>query len=121
MSLEVVLTLPDDVVRSAERIARQSRRSVEVVLAAWLDRMASELPVEELDDNALLAACDAQTPPEEQAELSTLLAENREGRLDEPGRMKLDELASAYDRRLLRKSQALREAVARGLREPLAA
>jgi hypothetical protein len=121
MSPEVVLTVPDDVVRSAERIARQSRRSLEAVLAAWLDRAASELPVEELDDDALLTICDAQLSPEEQAELSTLLFENREGTLDETARVRLDELARAYDHRLLRKSQALREAVARGLREPLAA
>jgi hypothetical protein len=94
---------------------------VESVLAEWIDRVASELPVEALDDEELLTLCDLKLSASEQAELDALLAENREGRLDEPDRARLDDRMREYDRRLLRKSQALREAVARGLREPLAA
>jgi hypothetical protein len=77
--------------------------------------------VEALGDDEILALCDLQMGPAEQAALSGLLAENREGRLDDAGRTRLDECMREYDRTLLRKSQALREAVARGLRKPLAA
>jgi hypothetical protein len=118
---QVVLALPAALVRRAERIAQRSHRPLETVLAEWIDRAAAETPVEALDDDDLLAACDARMGQEEQAELSSLLADNREGRLDEAGRALLDERMREYDRRLLRKAQALREAVARGLREPMAA
>jgi hypothetical protein len=118
---QIVLALPRALVRKAERIAHRTHRAVEIVLAEWIDRAAAEPPVEALDDDELLAACDMQMSQAEQVELSALLADNREGRLDEAGRMRLDEHAREYDRRLLRKAQALREAVARGLREPMAA
>jgi hypothetical protein len=94
---------------------------VEAVLNEWLDRASAELPIEALDDAELLALCDLELPPSEQEELSSLLEGNREGRLEEAGRARLDALMHVYDRHLLRKSQALREAVARGLRKPLAA
>jgi hypothetical protein len=118
---QVVLTVPKAVVRSAEQAATRTRRPVEAILAEWLDRGAAEPPVEALDDAGVLALCDLQLSPAEQAELDTLLAENSEGQLDDAGKRRLDACMDAYDRRLLRKSQALREAVARGLREPMAA
>jgi hypothetical protein len=118
---QVTLTLPRALVRSAEQVAARTQRPVETVLAEWLDRAAAELPVEALEDADLLALCDLQLSPAEQAELDALLAQNREGELDEAGKRRLDAVMEAYDRRLLRKSQALREAVGRGLREPLAA
>ncbi len=82
--------------------------------------MSAELPVEALDDADLLSSCDVQLGQGEQTELSALLADNREARLDEVGRARLDDRMGQYDRLLLRKAQALREAVARGLREPVA-
>jgi hypothetical protein len=118
---QVVLTLPGAVVRSAKEVAARTRRPVESVLAEWLDRVAAELPVEALEDESLLSLCDLELSPTEQAEIDALLAGNREGELDEAGERRLDACMQAYDRRLLRKSQALREAVARGLRSPLAA
>jgi hypothetical protein len=118
---QVVLTLPSALVRSAKLVATRTQRSLETVLAEWLDRAAAELPVEALDDASLLALCELRLSSAEQAELDALLAANREGDLDEAGKSRLDACMQAYDLQLLRKSQALREAVARGLREPLAA
>jgi hypothetical protein len=118
---QVTLTLRRTVVRSAEQIAARTRRPVETVLAEWLDRAAGEVPVEALDDAGLLSLCELQLSAAEQAELDGLLVDNREGRLDETGKNRLDAVMEEYDRLLLRKSQALREAVARGLRESLAA
>lgn len=118
---QVVLTLPGVLVRRAERMARRTQRSTEAVLAEWIDLAASEVPVEALDDDDLLAVCDLQLTAHEQEELSALLGDNREGRLDDAGRARLDAVMARYDRLLLRKAQALREAVRRGLRAPLAA
>ena len=118
---QVVLTLPSAIVRSAKQIATRTQRPLETVLAEWLDRAAAELPVDALDDASLLLLCDLRLSSAEQAELDALLAANREGELDDAGKSRLDACMQAYDRQLLRKSQALREAVARGLRKPLAA
>jgi hypothetical protein len=60
-----------------------------------------------------------QLTPTQEASLSELLVHNREGMLDAEGRRKLDELMHIYEHGLLRKAQALRVAVQRGLREPL--
>jgi hypothetical protein len=49
-------------------------------------------------------------------ELSHLLARNREGQLDEVERQRLDELMQVYRAGLLRKAQALKVAVEKGLR-----
>jgi len=51
--------------------------------------------------------------------LSDLLDRNRERRLDEAGRRRLDELMLQYEQGLLRKAQTLRVAAERGLIEPL--
>lgn len=118
---QVILTLPRALVRAAERIAQRTQRPLETVLVEWIDRAAADSPLETLDDGDLLAVCDVRMSEPEQAELSSLLAENREGHLDEAGKALLDERMRRYDQLLLRKAQALREAVARGLREPMAA
>ena len=72
-----------------------------------------------LSDEEVLALTDLQLTPEQQATLSNLLAQNREETLDIDGRRQLDELMRLYEHGLLRKAQALRVAVQRGLCEPL--
>lgn len=119
--VEVVLAVSNQVLHSAERVARQTQQPIEAVLSAWLDRTAAELPVEDLDDEELVALCNLELPPQSQAELTTLLEGHREGTLDESARAELERRMDEHDRLLLRKSQALREGVRRGLRAPLAA
>ncbi len=63
---------------------------------------------------------DLQLSDEQQLVLSELLERNRENRLDEQNRRHLDELMRVYEHGL-RKSQAFRVAVQRGLLEPLQA
>lgn len=48
------MPVSNEVLRTAERIARQTGQSIGAVLSAWLDRSAAELPVEELGDDRLL-------------------------------------------------------------------
>jgi hypothetical protein len=89
------------------------------VSTAQSEQIVIERPVETLSDKEVLALTDLQLAPEEQSRLSDLLERNREGDLDAEGERQLDELMRGYEKGLLRKAEALRIAVQRGLREPL--
>jgi hypothetical protein len=100
-------------------VAAQTRRSVEDVLAAWLESVVVERPVEELSDDEVLALAELRLTDEQDARLSGLLERNLEGALDAAGQRELDEMMRLYEQGLLRKSQALKVAVRRCLREQL--
>lgn len=119
MTDTVTLNLPDKIAQNARRIAAKTHRSLPDVLLGWLDQIASDLPVEDLNDEQLLATSVMQLDPMIQAELSELLAANREGTLTRQQRLHLDELMQLYRRNLIRKAQAVKTAVDRGLRPPL--
>lgn len=119
MSRQMVVEVSDRAERSAVQVAAQSQRRVEDVIAEWIDRVATELPVEWLSDDKVLALADLQMEIGQQEELSRLLASNQEGTLDAQGRFRLNKLMYVYRRGLVRKAQAIREAVQRGLRPPL--
>ena len=121
MSAQMTIEVSDQVALQAARIAALSRRRRQDVLAEWLERAVAELPVEALTDDEVLALADLQLSEEQQTLLSDLLQCNREGTIDAARQRQLDELMRVYERGLLRKSQALREAVKRGLKEPLSA
>jgi len=118
---QITLQVPNRVVRQAAYKALQNRQPVEEILNEWLERAITEMPVEELPDEEVLALVMLQLTPNQQAKLSDLLVRNREDQLDAEGRRELDELMRLYEHGLLRKAQALRVAVKRGLREPLQA
>ena len=80
---------------------------------------AGDVPLEELTDEEILAIRDQQLDAEQQAALSDLLARQREGLLTDAGRARLDDLLDLYRRGLVRKAQALKIAVDRGLQPPL--
>jgi hypothetical protein len=115
----VTLEVPEPVVESARAIATLTNRRVEDVLVDWLDRAATELPVEQLSDAQVLALRDLQMGESEQAELDALLAAQREGALADADRHRLDSLMAHYRRGLVRKAQALKVAAERGLQPPL--
>ncbi|MCW5933625.1 MAG: hypothetical protein KIT45_04890 [Fimbriimonadia bacterium] len=119
MPKHISLQVSDRVARQATRLAKQSQRPVEDILTDWLEWAASEMPVEMLSDEEVLELSDLQLSVEQQATLSDLLAQQQDNRLDEEAKHQLDELMRFYEHGLLRKAQALREAVHRGLREPL--
>ena len=121
MSQQITIEVSEQVVRQATQVAAQTERSVEEVLASWLESVITELPVEELSNDEVLALTELHFTDEQQATLSDLLAENREGTLDAERQKQLDELMRLYEHGLLRKSQALRVAVQRGLIAPLQA
>lgn len=115
----VTLNLPEVVATRARAIASQTHRRIEDVLIEWLDREAIEPPVETLSDAEVLALADMQLTTAQQSELDDLLFDQREGQLAEQSRQRLDELMDIYRRGMVRKAQALRVAVRRGLRPPL--
>ena len=125
MSQQVTIQVSEQVARQAAQVAAQTERSLEEVLASWLELASrleadfAELLVEEMSDTELLALTEAQFTDEQQAILSDLLEQNREGTLDAEGQRQLDYLMRLYERGLLRKSQALRIAVQRGIMSPL--
>ena len=119
MSEQVTIQVSDRVMHQAAHTAARSQRPVEEVLAEWLERVITEMPVETLSDEEVLALADLQLTTEQQEALSDLLVRNRESALDAEGRRQLDDLMHLYEQGLLRKAQALRVAVQRGLREPL--
>jgi hypothetical protein len=114
----ITLELPGTVARSAREVANRKHKSLEDVLMEWLYKAATELPVESLSDEQVLALCDMELEPEEQAELSRLLAKAREGKIVPSERIHLDKLMQRYRHGLVRKAEAWQEAVSRGLRPP---
>jgi hypothetical protein len=120
MAEVITLELPDTLARRARAEANRTNRPLEAVLLEWLSRIeTAEPPVESLPDEQVLALSDSQMEPQTNEELSDLLARNREGQLDETARRRLDELMQLYRSGWVRKAQALKVAVDRGLRPPL--
>ena len=119
MSEMVTLQLPDNVLQSAREVATRTHRRVEDVLVEWIDQAAANMPIESLSDADILGLCDLQMTEADQQELSLLLARNREDQLNETECHRLDDLMTIYRRGLVRKVQAWKEAVARGLKAPI--
>ena len=76
-------------------------------------------PVSELPDASVLALADSQMEPELDRRLSVLLGKQQDGDRLDVERRELAALMQAYQEGMLRKAQALAEAVRRGLMEPL--
>ena len=126
--MQITLNLPDTIYHQAARLAQMTDQDVARVLAETItsslaplgaDALASR-PVEELSDRDLLAAADAQMSPPQGQRLNALLDQQQSGALTEPMRGELAALMQVYHEALIRKAFALREAVRRDLRPPLA-
>lgn len=115
----VTLELPKQLTSQARQVAAQTHRHFEEILVEWLDRGAAEPSIESLSDEEVIALADIQMPPPQQEELSDLLDGNREGLLSRDEKAALDELMQIYRHGLVRKGQAINEAVSRGLKPPL--
>ena len=128
MITQVTVTLPDAVYRNAVRLAQLTQREVGDVLTDTLalslpmlpDDTEVAVPIGELSDQELLALTMLELPSAQDRQLSTLLDRQQAGGLTAEEQRQLAGLMQAYHAGLLRKAQALQEAVRRGLREPLA-
>ena len=116
MTQTVILQMPGDIVQRAQAAANRSGRGFEEVLVSWISPTDSP---ETLSDEDVLALCDSLMPVGEQDQLSDLLEAQGEGVLSAADRSRLDELMGNYRRGMIRKAEALRIAVSRGLRPPL--
>ncbi len=112
----VTLQLSETLAQKAMEIATFTHRRLEDVLIEFIDHAITELPVELLPDEQVLALCDMQMETKQQEVFSDLLARNQEGELNEVEVKKLDELMQVYRHDSVRKARALKVAVERGLK-----
>ena len=125
--MDITLSLPDEVLAKAGALAHRSGRKIEEVLSDTLSLSISSIgsetcdstPWKQRNDEEVLRLCELELPPDDDRQLSELLAKQGEGNLNASERTRLAVLMSRYHDGLLLKAEAMREAVERGLRPPL--
>jgi hypothetical protein len=128
MAVEVTLKLPERLVEHAKRFGEATQRDVGQVLADALELMWAtigtvpefEPPVSTLSDDEVLALTDLKLELVQNERLGELQARGKRQALTEAERAELLALLHIYQTGQLRKSEALAEAVRRGLRDALA-
>ena len=126
MTTELTIALPNDVYNRAEWLAKRTGRTVADVVAQAADLSlrplgapsAPEPPPEAWSDEAILAAANAMMVDADDRRFSELLQRQQDGPLSAVERTELQALLEQYQLGMLRKAQALREAVQRGLLHP---
>lgn len=132
MTTQIILTLPDEVYKKAEHFAQLTSRDVADVLTQAIALSLStiepqpaptdsrkSISVASLSDEEVIALTELQMEPDQDQRLSKLLYDQQAGILTDAEHPQLWALMQVYQEKLLLKAQALREAVQRGLREPL--
>jgi hypothetical protein len=127
MTTRVMVTLQDDVYRRVERLAQLTSREVADLLADTITLALQPLAVSAesvpavtaLSDEDVLGLTELQMAPKQDRRLSVLLQKQQERALSVAEQTELLLLMQVYQEGVLRKAQALREAVQRGLRPPL--
>lgn len=127
MSTQVRITLHDEIYRRAKRLAQMSNRNIEDLLAQAIELSLSTVgaaadnykPVSKLSDGEVLELSEMQMDAKQDRRFSRLLDKQQAGKLSNSEEPELLALIQNYQEKLLRKAQALREAVRRGLRGPL--
>jgi hypothetical protein len=92
---------------------------MQVVLTPVQESPESEPAVTTMSDAEVLALTQVQMAPRQGRRLDDLLAMQREESLAAPAQAELLALMQEYNRLWIRQSEALAEAVRRGLRQPL--
>ena len=133
MNKPITLNLPEDVYNRASGLAQLIGRDLaDVLIEAISLSLSSTSPINESDrhfsesvkslsDREVIALSELQMESEQDLRLSQLLSKQQEDTLSEAERPELWTLMQIYQTLLLKKAVALREAVERGLREPLEA
>jgi hypothetical protein len=126
MDAQITVTLPEELLRRAELLARRTGRALPDLLTETitlsLQPLGTTTPSEDLHtcpDEQVQAESELEMLPAEDNRLSLLLDRQQEGTLAPAERAELTSLLHKYQCLLLRKAQALQESVRRGLREPL--
>jgi hypothetical protein len=129
MTVPVTLNLPEDLYQRAANFANLLGKDVMEVLVdtltlslASIGTQSGVMPaVTTLSDQDVLALSESRLQPKDDERLSELLGKQQEGLLTQDEQSELLGLMQIYQEGLLRKAQALKESVQRGLREPLSA
>jgi uncharacterized protein YecA (UPF0149 family) len=119
MNQEVTLKISDRIIQQATLAASRKKNRVEEVLSDWLESVFQEKFTDKMSDKEILALTKIQISPDEQERLSELLFKNRETGLNKDEQRELDLMIEISERNMVKKSEALRVAVQRGLIEPL--
>lgn len=123
--MQVTVNLPEETYRRAKRLAQLTRREVADVLADTLSLSlptladGNSLSLQDMADEQVLVLTKLQLSVEEDSRLSALLERQQAGELTDEERADLYRLMQVYQEGLLLKSEALAEAVFRGLIPPL--
>jgi hypothetical protein len=126
MSTQITLELPDELYEQAQQWAAITQQDLSATLTDALSLAliplprTNEPPVADLSDEEVLAMTKTRLTPAQGHRLSELLAKQRENELSETERAELQALMHYYYHLWIQQSEALAEAVARGLRPPLA-
>ncbi len=124
MATEVILSLPDDVYHQAARLAQVMNQDVSHVSAEAIESALSPLgssavvfaPVGKLPDREVLAAAELRMDEAQGKRLGKLLDRQQARKLSDTERSEIAALMQVYHGNLVRKAQALSEAVRRGLK-----
>ncbi|HUN09502.1 MAG TPA: hypothetical protein PLQ56_23055 [Aggregatilineales bacterium] len=115
----LTIQIPEAIEQEARQIAKRTQRPIEVIITQLLELGITEAPVSSLSDSRVLELCDQMMPADQQAEMSRLLDRNQNGEITSAELFQLDELLNTYQKGTLRKAEAWKVAVARGLRSPV--
>lgn len=127
MSVQVTLTLSNELYETASRwavltrhdVARTLTDALSIVLSPRKPLPAWVKPLSALSDAEVIAFCKPDFNVEVAQHVGDLLEKQREGNLTNREQQELVALMQDYDELWLRQSEALGEAVRRGLRAPL--
>lgn len=128
MSVQVTLSLPNNLFEHAKDLGNATKRDTAEVLADALEMMWPTLPdsptanlpaIASLTDEDVLGVADMKLDEAQNNRLSELQTKGKQTALTEVERFELLSLLHIYQLGQLRKSEALAEAVRRGLRAPL--
>lgn len=127
MSTQVTLTLSDELYEYAQQWASMTKQDVSETLTDALSLLLTTVPsssdltpVNLLSDADVLVLCTEQMATDPANRLGELLELQREDKITHAQLAELTALMQLYNQMWIRQSEALAEAVKRGLREPLA-
>lgn len=125
MSTQLTLDLPENLVARAQTIALRAGQSVNDLLAESIELSLKpwgtvvEGDIHQCGDEDVLKACDLELSTEDDCRLTELLQRQQAETLLVQEQAELASLMQVYQEGLVRKAEALREAVRRGLRGPV--
>lgn len=125
--VEVTLAIPDEIYKHAARLSHVTQLNLSDILADALgftlptmsEALSSEIPVNQLDDRKIMTLAESKMPADRDERVGDLLFKQRESRLSIEEAAELLSLMLIYYSGWWRKTEALAEAVKRGLHPPL--